>query len=58
MIEAAPDHQFDFLFLEGLCEVIIGALLDGLDRSLHGPERGQEHDEGIRTDLLEFPQHF
>ena len=58
VIETAPDHQFDFLFLEGFCQVVIGALLDGLDRSLHRSERGQEHDEGIRTDLLEFPQHF
>jgi hypothetical protein len=47
--ERALGEQERLVEIEGLGQVVVGALLHGRDRGLHGPVRGHDDDLGVRT---------
>jgi hypothetical protein len=56
-LERMSHHDAQLLVVEGLGQVVLGALLHGLDRDFLAAVRGDHHDRRLGTRLAARPQH-
>jgi hypothetical protein len=57
LLERAAHHPDDRVHVEGLGQVVEGALLDGVQRPLDVPEGGEDDDRRVRVPLQRRAEH-